>query len=44
MRKTFRMLLKTKGFKFVITLDLNMGYYHIQLSKDEINLCTIIFL
>ena len=36
------MLLKLEGFKYATSLDLNMGYYHIQLSKNESNLCTII--
>ena len=28
------MLLKREGFKYAMSLDLNMGYYHIQLSED----------
>ena len=36
------MLLKLEGFKYDTSLDLNMGYYHIQLSKNASNWCTII--
>ena len=36
------MLLKLKGFQYATSLDLNMGYYHIRLSKNASNLCTII--
>ena len=35
-------LLKWEGFKYASSLDLNMGYYHIQLSEDTSNLCEII--
>ena len=35
-------LLKLEGFQYYIPLDLNMGYYHILLSKDASNLCMII--
>ena len=36
------MLLKFEGFQCATSLNLNMGYYHIQLSKNTSNLCTII--
>ena len=36
------MLLKIESFQYATTLDLNMGYYHIQLSKRTSNLCTTI--
>ena len=42
MPKTNEMLLKLEGFKYDIPLDLNMGYYHIRISKNASNLCTII--
>ena len=35
------MLFKLEGFKYATSLGLNMGY-HIQLSKNASNLCTII--
>ena len=31
-----------EGFQYNTSLDLNMGYYHIQFSKNASNLCTII--
>ena len=42
MPKISTILLKLKGFKYSNSLDSNMGYYHIQLSKDISNLCNII--
>ena len=36
------MLLKLEGFKYATSLDLNMVHYHIRLSKNASNLCTII--
>ena len=36
------MLFKFEGFQYAKSLDLNMGYYHIRLSKNTSNLCTII--
>ena len=36
------MLFKLESFKYSTSLDLNMGYYHIQLRKNTSNLCTII--
>ena len=38
------MLLKLEGFQYAISLDLNMGYYQIQLSENKINSCTNITL
>ena len=40
--KIKNMLLKIEDFKFSFPLDLNMGYYHIQLSEETSNLSTII--
>ena len=42
MLKTNEMLLKLEGFQYATSLDLNMGYYHIRLSKNAGNLYTII--
>ena len=36
------LLLKLKGFKYVTSLDLNMGYYHIKLCPLSKELCTIV--
>jgi hypothetical protein len=36
------MLLKLEGFQFATSLDLNMGYYHIELDPDAKKLCTIV--
>ena len=36
------MLLYLEGFQYAKSLDLNMGYYHIRLINQAINLCTII--
>ena len=36
------MLLKLESFQYDTSLDLNMGYYNIRLSKEASNLCTII--
>jgi hypothetical protein len=38
------LLLKLEGFQYATSLDLNMGYYHIELSPDSKWLCTIILL
>jgi hypothetical protein len=35
------LLLKLEGFQYATSLDLNMGYYHIELSPDSKRLCTI---
>lgn len=32
-----------EDFQFATTLDLIMGYYHIQLSPESSKLCTIVF-
>ena len=36
------MLLKLESFKYDNSLDFNMGYSHIRLRGDEVNLCTIV--
>ena len=36
------MLLKLEGFKYATSLDLNMGYYHIELDLSSQSLCTIV--
>ena len=36
------MLLKLDCFKYATSLDLNMEYYHIRISKNASNLCMII--
>jgi hypothetical protein len=38
------MLLKLEGFQYVTSLDLKMGYYHIELSPHSKRLCTNIVL
>ena len=42
MPKTNEMLLKLEDFYYTTSLDLNIGYYLIRLSKKSMNLCTII--
>ena len=42
MRHINGMLLKFEGFHYEIPIDLNMGYYHIQIREDATNSCTII--
>ena len=42
MPKICEMLLNLEGFQYAMSLDLNMGYYHIRLSNQASNLCTII--
>ena len=37
-------LLKLEGFQYATSLDINMGYYHIQLTEDASNLWTILIL
>ena len=37
-----KILLKLEGFQYATSLDLNMRYYHIWLSKNASNLCIII--
>jgi hypothetical protein len=36
------MLLNLEGFQYTTSLDLNMGYYHIELSPDSKKLCTLV--
>ena len=36
------MLMKMEGFQFATSLDLNMGYYHIELTPNSSRLCTIV--
>ena len=36
------MLLKLEGFQYATSLDLNMGYYHIELTPNSKRLCTIV--
>ena len=36
------LLLKLEGFTYGTSLDLNMGYYHIELNADLRKLCTIV--
>ena len=40
--KIIEILLKTEHFKYSTSLNFNIGYYHIRISKDAINLCMII--
>ena len=42
MPKINEILLILQGFQYATSLDLNMGYYHIQLSENASKLCTII--
>ena len=41
MPKINEILLKLQYFLFAMSLDLNMGYYHIPLSENTSNLCMI---
>ena len=34
--------MKLEGFQWATSLDLNMGYYHIELNPDAKKLCTIV--
>ena len=36
------LMLKLEGFQYATSLDLNMGYYHIQLNPASRKLCTIV--
>ena len=36
------LLLRHEGFRYGITLYLNMGYYHIEISYKYTELCTIV--
>ena len=40
MPKINEMLLGLEGFQYATSPNLNMGYYHIRLSKNTSNLCT----
>jgi Reverse transcriptase (RNA-dependent DNA polymerase) len=40
--KIQNLLLQLEGFQYATSLDLNMGYYHIELNADAKNLCTIV--
>ena len=42
MLKTNEVLLKLECFQYATSPGLNMGYNHIRISKNAINLCTII--
>ena len=42
MSKTREMLLNLERFKYASSLDLNIFYYHIRLSEQASNICTII--
>ena len=37
------MLLNLEGFQYATSLDLNMGYYHLELSPQSKQMCTIVF-
>ena len=36
------LMLKLEGFQYATSLDLNMGYYHVELSPNSKQLCTIV--
>ena len=36
------LLLKLEGFTYGTSLDLNMGYYHIELTEETKKLCTLV--
>jgi len=40
--KIQNLLLQLEGFQYASSLDLNMGYYHIELNPDARKLCTIV--
>ena len=42
MPKIQDLLLILEGFRYGTTLDLNMGYCHIELSDNSKELCTIV--
>ena len=37
------MLMNLEGFQWATSLDLNMGYYHVELSPSSKKLCTLVF-
>ena len=41
--KIQELLLKLENFQYGTSLDLNMGYYHIQLSPQSARMCTVVF-
>ena len=41
MPKIREMLLNLEDFQYAMSLDLNMGYYHIHIIDQASNLCTI---
>ena len=44
MPKVNEILLKLEVFRYAMLLDLNMEYYHIQLTEDASNLCKSLYL
>ena len=42
MNKINEMLLKLEGFRYAMSLELNLRYYHIRLREQAINLCRTI--
>src|SRR5687768_3572210 len=40
--KIQEMLLKLEGFMWATSLDLNMGYYHLYLTPNVSQLCTVV--
>ena len=40
--KIQNIILALEGFQFAKSLDLNMGYYHIELDPESSRLCTIV--
>ena len=44
MTKIRKILFNLEGIQYATSLDLNIGYYQIQLSKQASNLCKIILL
>ena len=44
MPKTQEVIIKSEGFKYAMSLDLNMGYYNIRLTAETRILCTSILL
>ena len=42
MPKRHKMLLNLECFQYTTSLELNMVYYHIRLSEEASNICTII--
>ena len=41
--KIQEILRKLEGFMWAMALDLNMGYYHIELDPASSRLCTVVF-